>query len=73
MAGSGAVRKAGDGCPVDETAQVPAPAPATAFWVNGRLAWAAIPAAPAREPHSGACTCEACFAAWLADTGVEFN
>jgi len=74
MARSAALRKIRDKGVVDDTAQVPKAAPlATAFWVNSRLAWASIPEAPAREPHSGACTCEACFAAWLADIGVEFD
>jgi hypothetical protein len=45
---------------------------ATAFWVDGKLTWASIPAVPAREPHAGTCTCEACFAAWLADPGLKF-
>jgi hypothetical protein len=46
--------------------------PATAYWVDGRLTWASFPVAPPREPHAGTCACEACFAAWLADSGVKF-
>lgn len=56
----------------EETTSLPDAPLATAFWVDGKLTWASIPAAPAREPHAGTCTCHACFSAWLADPGVKF-
>lgn len=40
--------------------------------VNGRWIPVTLDAPPPRDSHAGTCTCEACLAAWLADSGIRF-